>query len=314
VGERQPLAGGHRRRGRAGDKRRDKPMTGAPQATPSPSTYRRIRTTIGRLLRREAPGEGTLRRRLAGLGASFQPRRPGDVWRTWANASLRTSVEVDRAVAEVEACGLPAHKDRPKNWDLIVALGAIIERTSETGSVLEMGATQYSRLLPWLYLYGYRHLRGIDLVYDGPTQLGPIRYERMDLTATSYPDASFDAIACLSVIEHGVDLDAYLREAARLLRPGGILVTSTDFWCEPVDTRGQEAYGGLIRIFAPADIDRCLERAAGHGLTAAGPVDLGCDERVVHWERFGLDYTFLNFILIKSGGPASRGQPQRSPG
>lgn len=289
-------------------------MTAPRRPATAPSAYRRIRTTIGRLVRREAPGEGTLKRRLIGQGASLQPRRPGDLWRTWADAPLHTRAEVDRAVAEIEACGLPAHKDRPKNWDLLVALGAILERTTKTSSVLEMGATRYSQLLPWLYLYGYRRLRGIDLVYEEPIQFGPIRYERMDLTATTYPDASFDAIACLSVIEHGVDLEAYLREAARLLRPGGVLVTSTDFWCEPVDTRGQAAYGGPIRIFTPTDIDRCRDLAAVHGLTALGPIDFVCDEQVVHWERFGLDYTFLNFILVRSGGGASPGPPRRSPG
>ena len=67
---------------------------------------------------------------------------------------MRTRAEVDRAVAEVRACGLPPHKDPPKNWDLLVALGVILERTTVSGSILEMGATQYSKLLPWLYLKG----------------------------------------------------------------------------------------------------------------------------------------------------------------
>jgi SAM-dependent methyltransferase len=123
----------------------------------------------------------------------------------------------------------------------------------------------------------------------------------MDLTRTSFPDASFDAIACLSVIEHGVPLDAYVREMARLLKPGGLLVTSTDFWCESLDTAGQEAYGVPIRIFTPAEIEAWLAQAAEVGLVQTGPVDLGCEERVVTWARANLRYTFLNVVLEKRG-------------
>lgn len=278
----------------------------------SPSLYRRTRRRLGAILRREAPGEGTLRRRLIGQGASLHPSRPDDLWKRWLDAPLQTRADADAAVAAVEACGLPRHNDVPKNWDLLIALGLILERTTSSASILEMGATQYAKLLPWLYLYGYRRLRGIDLVYDAPVVLGPIRYERMDLTATTFPDASFDAIACLSVVEHGVDLGAYLREASRLLRPGGVLVTSTDFWCEPVETGGREAYGGPIRIFTPGDIEAFIVAAERYGLVGARPVALECQERVVHWDRFDLDYTFLNSVLVKTDA-ASPGPPRRSP-
>ena len=49
----------------------------------------------------------------------------------------------------------------------------------------------------------------------------PIRYIPGDLTHTPFPDGYFDAIACLSVIEHGVPLQNYFREMYRLLKPNG---------------------------------------------------------------------------------------------
>ena len=165
-----------------------------------------------------------------------------------------------------------------------------------------MGATQYAKLLPWLYLYGYRRLEGIDLIYEDVIESDPIRYQPMDLTATTFTDASFDAIACLSVIEHGVDLEAFIRESARLLRPGGVLVASTDYWCEPVDTGGQEAYGGPIRILGPADLAAMDEHARSVGLRPLGDVPAGgptCQDKVVRWERFGLDYTFVTIAYQK---------------
>jgi len=216
------------------------------------------------------------------------------------NTALQSETQVEEACAAVAGAGLPPHGGRPKNWDLLVALGLILDRVPRSGAVLEMGATQYARLLPWLYLYGYRSLRGIDLVYDRPLKAGPIRYDGMDLTHTTFPDASFDAIATLSVVEHGVDLDAYLREASRLLKPGGLLITSTDYWCEPVDTGGQEAYGGPIRIFGPDDMRDFVSRGAkAAGFVPVRDLDLTCDERAVEWQRFDLRYTFINVVLYK---------------
>jgi SAM-dependent methyltransferase len=169
---------------------------------------------------------------------------------------------------------------------------------------MDAGATLYSRLLPWLYLYGFRRLHGIDLRFEEPVVLKPIRYERMDLTATTFDDASFDAVACLSVIEHGVPRDGYLREASRLLKPGGLLITSTDFWCEPLDAGGHEAYGVEAKVFTPDELVSWVEAAPAHGFRITSPLDLRCEERVVHWERVGLDFTFANFVLEKVGEEA----------
>jgi SAM-dependent methyltransferase len=243
------------------------------------------------------PAEAALRRRLVERGASLSPKRPSGIWEAWLNRVLQSREQAQRARDEILACGLLPHKDVPKNWDLLVALGIVTSRLPRTARILEAGATSYAPLLPSLYLYGYRALAGIDLVYEGPATVGPIRYAAMDLTRTSFPAGSFDAIACLSVIEHGVDLDAYVAEVVRLLRPGGLLVTSTDFWCEPIDTGGQVAFGVPIRIFTPTDIEAFVERARRAGLAPLAPIDLTCRDRAVYWERFGLRYTFLNLVL-----------------
>jgi len=242
-------------------------------------------------------GERALRRRLRAAGAAPRITRPEPVWNDWLNRALLDEAEVATAERVLRACGLPPHGDGPKNWDFLVALGSILERVPPSGRVLDAGALQYSMLLPWLFLSGYRRLEGIDLQFEQPFRAGPIRYSPMDLTRTTFAEGRFDAIACLSVIEHGVPFDAYLDEARRLLRPGGLLVTSTDYWCEPVDTGGQVAYGVPIRIFGPQDIERFVDTARVRGFRLVTPLALACGQPVVTWQKFGLHYTFINVVL-----------------
>jgi hypothetical protein len=244
------------------------------------------------------PSTKKLRLNLVRDGGSLHPSRPSGGWRRWTNTALQSPGDVDVAVEEIRRCGLVAHQDRPKNWDLFVALGLILDRCARWTPVLEMGAARYSPLLTWLYQYGFWNLHGIDLIYDAPIERGPIRLHQMDMTRTSFPDHAFGAIASLSVIEHGVDYEAYLSEAARLLRPGGVLFTSTDFWCEPIDTAQEQAYDQPVRINDPADIGRFLELAEAHGLRELSRQVLLCGEQVVTWDRLGIKYTFLAITLV----------------
>ncbi|MCY7417758.1 MAG: class I SAM-dependent methyltransferase, partial [Chloroflexi bacterium] len=240
------------------------------------------------------------------------------VWTAWVNRDLESDAELVVALAEYDACGHLAHGGRPKNWDLLVALGSILERTDHRAAVLDMGSARYSRVLPSLYAYGYRRLVGIDLVPMELPYPTMVEYLTMDLTATTFADGSFDVITCLSVIEHGVSPDAFAREASRLLRQGGVVVLSTDFWCSPVDVAGKEAYGVPVHVLSPADIDVWIEAAARHGLTPVSPIELRCQDPVVRWSRVDLDFTFVNLVLVKGRRPAwalwRRGSYRRASG
>lgn len=64
-----------------------------------------------------------------------------------------------------------------------------------------------------------------------------VTYEAQDLTRLSYPDAHFDAISCVSVLEHippPYDQKA-IQEILRVLKPGGIFVLTVDFTPSPKD-------------------------------------------------------------------------------
>jgi 2-polyprenyl-3-methyl-5-hydroxy-6-metoxy-1,4-benzoquinol methylase/spore coat polysaccharide biosynthesis protein SpsF (cytidylyltransferase family) len=53
-----------------------------------------------------------------------------------------------------------------------------------------------------------------------------LRHGVEDVTATSFADATFDAVVSMETIEH-VDADRYLAELRRIVRPGGTVILST---------------------------------------------------------------------------------------
>ncbi len=245
-------------------------------------------------LARSSVGYLWLLKRDFGVGAPLaRPNAP------WHNAVLRSIAERDAAIQQVRSLGLPPSTDSPKNWDSLAALDCILRRTDKDSQILDAGAELYSVVLPWLFLYGYRNLIGNNLAFQRRIRRGRILYEHGDITQTRFSDKTFDAITCVSVVEHGVDLQAYFREMARILKPGGILITSTDYWETPLNTAGKTAYGVPVHIFDRTEIEAAVVGAKEVGLQLTGPLDLKCEEKVVHWSNQDLQYTFAIFTMEK---------------
>ena len=238
-----------------------------------------------------------------GLAAGFAcpaAWSPGPATFRWAkgqtNAALRDASDIERAARELAAAGLPPHPDRPKCWDGFLATLHATTTTPRDMPVLDAGAERYSTFLPGLRRLGFSDLTGINTAFTAEEVVDRIRYRPGDVTGSDLADASFGFIACLSVVEHGVDMPAFLREQARLLRPGGHLFVSCDYWETPIDTAGLHAYGVPVRILTRVDLDAAIAVAEAAGLRLVGPSNLGCAEKVVCWERFGLRYTFANLL------------------
>jgi SAM-dependent methyltransferase len=216
-------------------------------------------------------------------------------------AVLATVAEWQEATAEARRLRLPLHHDRPKNWDALGAISAVLAATQRQEPVLDAGSARYSPVLPWLRLYGYSHLTGINLEFGRPVSRDGVVFRYGDVTNTGLDEASVGAVTCMSVIEHGVPVEGFLRESARILRPGGALVVSTDFDAEPPDTTGKVAYGTAVHIFSPDEIRALVKEASGFGLRLSGELgDLQHPERPVHWGRQDLDYTFIRLTFERT--------------
>jgi SAM-dependent methyltransferase/glycosyltransferase involved in cell wall biosynthesis len=217
------------------------------------------------------------------------------------NAVLRSSRDFRKCRRALQMLNLPVHIDSPKNWDSYAALDIILRHSGDDRSgklILDAGGEYYSAILPQLAACGFENLFCINLAINETEVKGKISYEFGDITGTRFPDAVFDFIVCLSVIEHGVDLGKYLTEMARILKGGGILITSTDYWVTPVNTENKTAYGVPVRVFDRDDILHIVELASRTGFILKGHLDLECDEKTIGW--LGMEYTFIYFTFERA--------------
>jgi 2-polyprenyl-3-methyl-5-hydroxy-6-metoxy-1,4-benzoquinol methylase len=227
---------------------------------------------------------------------------PGRLPTVEPTAVLQDDAEWQAAVAHARVLGLPLHRDLPKNWDTLGAASTVLARVGPTGRVLDAGAARYSTLLIWLYQYRLRDLVGINLEFRRTVRHGRggcVRFEPGDATATRFDAGSFDAVTCLSVIEHGVPIPEFLAEAARLLRPGGVLVVSTDYDADPPDTTGHTAYGAPVHVFSTTEIESLIRLAGVAGFDLDGTFAPQHRERPVHWKRLDLRFTFVRLTFTR---------------
>lgn len=229
-------------------------------------------------------------------GASFYPM---EISAPWINTTLKSEREWQEAVQKVRNAGLHPHPDFPKNWDSLAALDFILKNTNKSDRVLDVGGEVYSPLVEWLFLYGYKSLHVINLSFNYDFVRGPIRYIRGNITDTSYPSGYFNVIACLSVIEHGVHIDKFLKECHRILLSGGFLIVSVDYWKDPIDTTGKKAYGTETKVSTPKEIQELIDLASSTGFVSTGEIDYSTEEKAVHWKRLELEFTFIVFVLMK---------------
>jgi len=188
--------------------------------------------------------------------------------------------------------------DEVKSWDVLRTAEFVERSFPKSARILDIGSYG-SEILGVLHKLGFTALTGIDLDRRLPRMpfAGEIRYQIGNFLRAPFPDGSFDVVTSISVIEHGLDAPALLREMSRLLVPGGCFIASFDYWPEKTDTHGTRFFGMDWLIFSREEVADFVERARGHGFEPEGPLALEAGERTVSCA--GRDYTFAWLVLRK---------------
>ena len=151
------------------------------------------------------------------------------------------------------------------------------------GRVLELGTGRRGTGLRLaLEVFGAAHADGVERYDDSVAACrgavrdlgGRVEVQRGDATALSAPDGTYDAVFGYHVLHHAEAWRDVVREAARVLRPGGRLY-SCEMTARVVDSRPLRAVSRH-----PADGDRPTPEGAAAACGAAGLTVLGQETRL----------------------------------
>lgn len=120
-------------------------------------------------------------------------------------------------------------------------------------------------------------VRGIDIspvMVARAAQRSPqgwVSFATGDAARLDERDASYDAVVSIQVAEYVPDIDAFCREAFRVLKPGGrLLVMATDWDAIAWHSRQPDRMQRVLQAFAPHCADSALPRTLARHLRDAG--------------------------------------------
>jgi len=219
--------------------------------------------------------------------------------------------EIGNSILTLQRAGLPTHETPQKNWDHFLLYHALAE-TDRSAVIADLGCGG-GYALSLLRALGFEKIHGVDfhiswrlrarrlvaMRHEKSLRL-PYRLHKGDIIKTDFSANSCDFVLSISTIEHGVDMDQFFKEARRILKPGGDLFITTDYWETRINTNGaSRAFGLPWDIFYRERVDELIGIARANGLRLQdGDTIPPCSERPVTWQ--GQSYTFLAIQFKKT--------------
>jgi len=174
-------------------------------------------------------------------GAHLGPRLQSWLYDRWSkkyDAGKRESQLRDDEMLAQPLLGKLKDVDEPFILDFATVTGrlsfALLSRSDFRGRIIALDISQ--GMLEQAASKLSRYLDRVELV----------RHQSLPLP---FPEAAFDVVCCLEVLELLPDTQAALNEMSRLLRPGGILLTS----------RGTEESGRKAKVKSAAELTSILK-------------------------------------------------------
>lgn len=202
----------------------------------------------------------------------------------------------------IQEAGLAPHGDDAKNWDHYLALESVLRHIDRDEAVVDAGGYA-STFGVWLRKLGYTDVSVLNLTFDTDKDVTTegVKLIRGDITKTILGSNSLGCITCMSVIEHGVDHEKFLKECYRTLKPGGRLIVSTDYWPEKINTEGKhdDLYKCPVVVYSAPEMRGFVEQAVTAGFRPSSLPTYNAADRCINWERMGLQYTFMTLEFIR---------------
>jgi len=234
---------------------------------------------------------------------------------------LQDDQQVSKAIQWLQARGFLCHTEKSKNFDL-AAIYTVLDSASKNISIVDLGSgfSKYGCVvLNSLAKAGFKNLVGIDMyvpwyalvaTWIAHIRLGiwknPYTLKQANICQTQLPSSSVDFAILLSVIEHGVPLEDLMNELARIVRVGGRVYVSTDYW--PSDVAVAEmtyistgSKGNVAmpwKLFNLEDIKKLIKLANQAGFELETPMPIpAAKDKPISWH--GYKYTFISLVLKK---------------
>lgn len=236
----------------------------------------RVSTHLGKL--REA---GVLADRREGASAFYRvnegsmPEHARRVWETMRDPLRDRVLESDRArcaalvaaraKAERWPDAIAGHMERHyspgRTWESLarglvglVRLGDVLDVGAGDGTIAELLAGRAR-----CYTCLDRSARMVDAARQRLRGRGDVRVVEGDMHALPFGDGSFDQVLLFNVLAYSDDPPRVVREATRVLRPGGTMALVTLAAHERIDVAS--SFGHVQPGFAPAALRRTLRRS-----------------------------------------------------
>jgi len=188
--------------------------------------------------------------------------------------------------------------DLNKSWDILKFKNFIVKNLKKDDSILDIGCYG-SEILLSLNKLGFKNLSGIDLndgIFNMPYQK-LINYSTCDFMNTGFDNNSFNAITSVSVIEHGLDSYKLFTEMSRILKIGGYILISFDYWPNKIDTSNIKLFNMEWNIFSKEEVELLIKEASNQNLEPINKISFDANTKAI--SHVGFNYTFGLIIFKK---------------